>query len=76
MSRIKGVAPLDDYRLEIMLDNGSNIILNMGSRLHTVRFIMLSDKEFFKKVSTDGFCITWEGKIELSYREIIQLIQK
>jgi Protein of unknown function (DUF2442). len=49
MSRIKSVTPLDGFRLEIMLDNGSEIILNLESRLHTVRFGILSDKDFFKK---------------------------
>lgn len=76
MSRIKGVTPLDDYRVEILLDNGSEVILNLETRLHTVRFGMLSDKEFFKKATTNGICITWEGKIEISLSEIFQLVQK
>jgi len=76
MSRIKGVTPLENYRLEIVLDNGSEIILNLASRLQTVRFNMLSDREFFKKAATDGICITWEGKIEISVNEIFQLAQK
>lgn len=76
MSRIKDVTPLEDYRLGIMLDNGSGIILNLSSRLGTVRFNMLSDKEFFKKAATDGICISWEGKIEISLSEIFQLAQK
>lgn len=76
MSRIKGITPLDGYRLEIMLDNGSEIILNLESRLHTVRFSMLSDKAFFNKAATDGICVTWEGKIEISLSEIFQLAQK
>ncbi|AET69286.1 Protein of unknown function (DUF2442) [Desulfosporosinus orientis DSM 765] len=46
MSRIKGVTPLDGYRLEIMLDNGSEIILNLESRLYTVRFGMLWTRSF------------------------------
>lgn len=76
MSRIKAVMPLDGYRLGIMLENGSEIILNLESRLQTVRFGMLSDKEFFSKATTDGICITWEGKIEISLSEIFQLAQK
>jgi hypothetical protein len=74
--RIKSVAPKEDYRLQVELDNGSSIVLNLESRLSTIRFGLLSDKEFFKKVSTDGICISWEGKIEISLSEIFQLAQK
>lgn len=75
MKRIKCVTSLDGYRLKIMIDDGSEIILNLESRLHTVRFSMLTDKEFFKKATTDGICVTWEGKIEISLSEIFQLAQ-
>ena len=39
MSRIKEVVPKDDYRLEVLLDNGSSVTLNLESRLKTVRFV-------------------------------------
>lgn len=68
MVRIKSVAPLDNYCLEIGLDNGSTIILNLESRLGTIRFGILTDRNFFKKAATDGICITWEGKSEISFR--------
>lgn len=76
MARIKDVAPKDDYRLEVFLDNGSSITLNLESRLHTLRFGMLSDKEFFKSANTDGICIRWANKIEISMSEVFQLAQK
>ena len=76
MSRIKDVVPKDDYRLEVLLDNGSSVILNLESRLQTVRFGMLSDKQFFKRVTTDGICIRWENKIEISLSEVFHLAQK
>lgn len=76
MSRIKAVIPQEDYRLEIQLDNGSSVILNLESRLQTVRFGMLSDKAFFQTVTTDGMCIRWDNKIEISVSEIFQLAQK
>ena len=76
MSNIKKVVPQENYKLEVLLDNGCSIILNMESRLHTVRFCMLSDKEFFDNVITDGNYIRWDNKIEISVNEIFQLAQK
>ena len=76
MSRIKDVVPKDDYRLEVHLDNGSSVMLNLESRLQTVRFGMLSDKQFFKRATTDGICIRWDNKIEISLSEVFHLAQK
>lgn len=76
MTRIKDVIPKDDYCLEVLLDNGSSVMLNLESRLQTVRFGMLSDKQFFETVTTDGICIRWGNKIEISVNEVFQLAQK
>ncbi len=76
MSRIKSVVPKEDYRLEVHLNNGSSVTLNLKSKLQTLRFGMLSDKEFFKTVTTDGIFIRWDNKIEISVSEVFQLAQK
>ena len=76
MSRIKNVVPKEDYRLEVHLDNGSCVTLNLESRLQTMRFGMLSDKQFFKTATTDGICIRWDDKVEISVNEVFQLAQK
>ncbi|MDR3584730.1 MAG: DUF2442 domain-containing protein [Desulfosporosinus sp.] len=76
MSRIKSVVPKEDFRLEVLLDNGSSVTLNLKSRLQTVRFGMLSDKQFFKTATTDGIWIRWDNKIEISISEVFQLAQK
>ena len=76
MSHIKNVVPKENYRLEVQLENGSSIVLNMESRLQTLRFGMLSDPMFFKKATTDGACIFWDNKIEISISEVFQLAQK
>ena len=76
VSRIKSVVPKGDYRLEVLLDNGSSVILNLESRLQTLRFGMLSDKEFFETATTDGICIRWGDLIEISVTEVFQLAQK
>lgn len=76
MSPIKKVVPREDYKLEVLLDNGSTVILNLESRLATVRFGLLRDKDFFARVATDGNFIRWEDKIEISVSELFQLAQK
>lgn len=76
MSQIKSVVPKEDYKLEVFLDNGSSITLSLESRLQTVRFGMLADKEFFKQATTDGSYIRWDNKIEISVNEVFQLAQK
>jgi len=76
MIHIKEVVPKDDYRLEVLLENGSSIILNLESRLHTIRFGLLSDKQFFSRATTDGDFIRWDDKIEISISEVFILAQK
>lgn len=66
MIQIKNVIPKEDYLLEVQLENGHSVILDFSSRLHTVRFGMFADKAFFQHAVTDGDCIWWENKIELS----------
>ncbi len=76
MIRITQVKPLEDYCLEIQFENGSSIILCLRDRLSTVRFGLLEDEAFFHTVSTNGNCIRWGNKLELSVSEIVQLVQK
>jgi len=76
LNQIKSIAAKDDYILEVVLENGSSINLNMKSRLKTLRFGMLADKEFFKRATTDGTCISWDNKIEISLSEVFQMAQK
>lgn len=76
MSYIKEIVPKDDYKLEVLLENGSSITLNLESRLQTLRFGILADKEFFRKATTDGSYIRWDNKLEISVNEVFQLAQK
>jgi hypothetical protein len=76
ISHIKKVIPMEDYHLEIQMDNGSSVILNLKSRLETVRFGMLSDRELFRRAATDGTYIRWDNKVEISVSEVFQLVQK
>jgi hypothetical protein len=75
-SKIVGVIPKEDYSLEVVLDNESSVKLSFKRRLGTARFGILADQELFRKVTTDGICVLWEDKIEISMSEVFQLAQK
>lgn len=76
MSLIINVIPKEDYSLEIILNNGCSINLSLKSRLETIRFGILADEALFRKATTNGLCITWDGKVEISLSEAFQLAQK
>jgi len=76
MSFIKEVIPQEDYRLQVVMDNGSSVVLNMKGRLECIRFGMLADEAFFSNVTTDGRYVRWDDKIEISLNEVFQLVQK
>jgi len=76
MSRIVIVTPKDNHCLEVVLDNGNSVIIDFTSRLHTVRFSMLSDKDYFNTVRTDGIFVRWNYHIEISLSEVFELARK
>ncbi len=76
MVHITKVIPKENYHLEVQLDNGSSVTLNLQDRLGTVRFGMISDVEFFRRATTDGSYICWDNKLEISVTEVFQLAQK
>lgn len=76
MAKIMEVIPKENYLMEVKFENGSSVILDFSKKLCTVRFGMLSNKEFFDKAKTDGTLITWDNKIEMSAREVLQMLEK
>ena len=76
MCRIIKVIPLADFVLEVQLDSGSSVRLNLQNRLDTVRFMMISDIDLFRRARTDGDYIRWDNKVEISVREVFELAQK
>jgi hypothetical protein len=72
MNRIKTVIPMDDYRLQVYMENGEMVLLDFRDRLNTARFGILADISFFRKAATDGIVISWQGKLELSITEVLQ----
>jgi Protein of unknown function (DUF2442). len=76
MSRITYIEPKEDYCLLVVLENGSSILLNLESRIGTIRFKRLADPEFFRTAVTDGDSIRWGDEIEISVNEAFLLTQK
>lgn len=76
MTRIKKVIPKENCCLEVLLENGSSVVVNLESRLQTVRFGILADRELFCRAETDGTYIRWDKKLEISIDEVFQLAQK
>lgn len=76
LSHIQGIHIKEDYKLEVLLDNGSSITLNLKSRLRTVRFSPLADPEFFGKATAAGDFIRWNNQVEISVTELFELAQK
>lgn len=75
MGIIVGIEPRENWCLEIRLDTGSVILLNLATRLNTVRFGKLADGDFFRTATTDGSFIRWGKSIEISLHEVFQLAE-
>lgn len=76
LNRIKEVKPLEQHLLEIILEDESRLVVDFSNKLETIRFGMLTDREFFKKAITDGSYIRWDNFIEISLTEAVQMAQK
>lgn len=76
MTMISKVIPYEDYRVLIELTNGHGIIIDFETKLDTLRFCMLENKDLFRRVYTDGFSLLWnKGKLRVSMSEIIEMLQ-
>ena len=76
MTMIKEVKAKSGFLLEVSLDNGSSVTLDLNPRLHTIRFGVLNDEELFCRAETDGAVISWGGKLEISAAELFELAQR
>jgi hypothetical protein len=74
--RIQNITIKEEYKLEVLLDNGSGIILSLKSRLGTIRFSPLADYGFFVTATTDGDFIRWGKAVEISRNELFELAKK
>ena len=58
----KSVKPLPGHKLEVELMTGAYVLLDLTSRLDTLRFNSLEDEDFFNTAYTDGDCIIFGDK--------------
>lgn len=76
MLHIIKITAREHYRLEVLLDNDTTIILNMVARLNSIRFSALKNQSFFESATTDGKYIRWGKEVEISLSEVFHLAQK
>lgn len=74
---IHELRPLKEGMLEISLENGNSINLDMSPKFKGYRFGVLSNPDIFKSVDTDGNFIRWykDGMpvAELAFGEIMKM---
>lgn len=76
MLHISKIIVREQYQLEVLLDNGTIVILNMAPRLNSIRFMALKNRSFFLSATTDGQYIRWGKEVEISLSEVFHLAQK
>jgi len=54
MNSIRAVTPLEGFRLLVELSSGSSITVDLSSKVNTIRFAPLSDKQLFSDVKAGG----------------------
>jgi hypothetical protein len=62
----KSVKPLADYKLEIEMETGSRIMLDMARRVQALPLGNLRDKELFRTAHTDGVSLLFGPRERLS----------
>lgn len=76
MTIINKVTPDENYGLQVELSNGNKFIVDFESKLDTVRFGKLRDKQIFRKIEIDKNMISWNSEIEVSLDEIILMLKR
>lgn len=76
MPKILSANSIGTCRLNICLDNGNIVILDLSEKLKTTRFRQLLKPELFAHVKTDGERVFWNGLTELSFDEIFEMVQQ
>lgn len=75
MSYIKVAVPMSDYRLFMYMESGSNVIVDLSCRLHTMRYEALQDEMLFKTAKTDGNYVIWgNGSVKVSAAELLDVV--
>lgn len=77
MPYIKRVMPLENYRLFLEMETGSTVTVELKSKLETVRFGELSDRNLFQTATTDGDFVIWQDghyTLKVSVKELLDVV--
>ena len=64
---VKSVRPLDDYRLEILFENGERRVFDMSPYLQRGVFVRLQNRAAFQAARVVAGSVEWPGEVDLSY---------
>jgi hypothetical protein len=64
---VEAVRPLDDYRLEVLFDNGEQRIFEVKPYLQRGVFVRLQNLAVFRAMRVVAGSVEWPGGLDLSY---------
>jgi hypothetical protein len=64
---VKAVHPFDDYRLEILFENGERRVFDMKPYLQRGVFVRLQNRGVFQAARVVAGSVEWPGGLDLSY---------
>lgn len=64
---VKNVRPLEDYRLEVLFENGELRVFDLKPYLHLGVFVRLENRAMFQAARVVAGSVEWPGEVDLSY---------
>ena len=64
---VNSIRPLDDYRLEIVFENGERRIFDVKPYLYRGVFVRLQNRALFESAQVVAGSVEWPGGLDLSY---------
>lgn len=64
---VKHVRPIEDYRLEVIFENGEHRIFDVKPYLQRGVFVRLQDRAAFQAARVVAGSVEWPGEVDLSY---------
>ena len=64
---VKHILPLDDYRLEVVFENGEQRVFDVKPYLQYGVFVRLQNRATFQAARVVAGSIQWPGEVDLSY---------
>ncbi len=64
---VKSVKPIDDYRLELLFENGERRIFDAKPYMQRGVFVRLTNRATFAAARVVAGSVEWPGDLDLSY---------